>query len=69
MDHTIESFTEIDVCSLQSYVYLVLMINHLHTQLAGYRLTAERRNHAVVLKLDYFVTGSAASDWHVVAVK
>jgi len=38
------------------------MTNHLHTQLAGYRLTAERGNHAVVLKLNYFVTGSATSD-------
>jgi len=25
-------------------------------------LTAERGNHAVVLKLNYFVTGSATSD-------
>ena len=40
----------------------LLMTNHLHTQLAGYRLTAERGNHVIVLKLDYFVTGSATSD-------
>ena len=38
-------------------INLALMTNHLHTQLAGYRLTAERGNHAVVLKLNYFVTG------------